>query len=439
MKKTLFNTANTFDRFVKSQSFSGVLLMLCTIIALVWSNTSHAHIYFLINELPVTFGIGSATLTKSLELWVNDGLMAVFFLLVGSEIKRELFYGELSSVKKAVLPIVAAIGGMLVPAVLYVVINWHQPHKMAGWAIPAATDLAFALGVLSLLGSRVPRSLFVFLSAAAIVDDLGAIIIIAVFYSHGLHLDYLYAAGGFFVLLIVFNMLGVRKLSPYLLVGAVLWFMLLKSGIHATIAGILLAVTIPCKSYYKPERLIQKLRNLVSEFGHVKSAHPDDFPDVKRQDLLQSVEDLVHEVETPIQRLEHALTPWVTYFIIPLFVLFNAGVSFTGINVHSAMTSTIVLGIIAGLVLGKPLGIFGFTWIAVKLKWVELPKSLPLKAILPLSFLAGIGFTMSIFITELAFPGNTHLLTMAKLGIFVASFIAGVVGFVWLRMVLKKP
>ncbi len=381
--------------FIKSQAFSGLLLLVCSIVALAWVNSSAAASYVVINEIELGFTFLNIHLQESLQGWVNDGLMAIFFLLVGLEIKRELVVGELRVLNKALLPVCAAVGGMVVPALFYLLINYHQPQHLSGWAIPSATDIAFAIGVLSLMGKRVPRPLLIFLSALAIIDDLGAILIIAIFY--GQHLAWLNLAlsGLCFVALILLNVLRVKRLSCYLVLGAVLWYFMLQSGIHATIAGVLLALAIPVS--------------------------------VKGSDY------------SPLQRLEHWLHVPVTYIIIPLFVLLNAGVTFEGADFTKSLLSSVTVGVVVGLVLGKCIGIFGVTALMVKCNWVKLSPGIHLRHYFPVSLIAGIGFTMSIFISELAFPNQQALLVQAKLGILCGSFLAAILGYTSMQiMILRK-
>lgn len=428
---SLTKARNAFEEFVKSQAFSGVLLVLCTIVALIWANSPKHQSYEHINHIMIGLYADKFVLAKSLMHWVNDGFMAIFFLLVGLEIKREVISGELSAMSKAILPIAAAIGGMVVPAVIYVAINHNHMQNMSGWAIPMATDIAFAIGILSLLSKRIPRSLIILLSAIAIVDDLGAVIVIAVFYSKSLSTFYLLVSLFLFVVLVIFNRFGVRKLWPYLTIGIFLWYALLQSGVHATIAGVLIALTIPSNGQYRPDTVSKHLHNLMSKFdtlrdkGQVKSE--------SRKGILQSLENLVHEVETPLQRLEHALLAPVNYFIIPIFVLLNAGVMIINMNMQSVITNPLTLGIIAGLVLGKPIGIFGSTWLMQKLGLGKLPTGINFMHIFGMSLLAGIGFTMSIFISELGFGEFAHQLILAKAGILAASLVSAVLGYIILR------
>ena len=378
--------------FLRSETSGGFLLIAASLLALVWANSSFASSYFGLLGTYATVGAGSFSLSLSLLHWVNDGLMAVFFLLVGLEIKRELLAGALSSPRLAALPAVAALGGMVAPALIYILIARGDPEALRGWAIPAATDIAFALAALSLLGNRVPVSLKVFLAALAIIDDLGAIIIIALFYTSGLSLGALGLAGVALAALALMNRSGVVRLWPYLLVGALLWLFTLKSGVHATLAGVALAMAIPLRD--------------------------EDAADIRDT--------------SPLTRLEHALHPAVAYAVIPVFGLANAGVSFAGLT-PSALLDPVPLGIAAGLVLGKQVGVFGAAWAAVRLGVASKPEGATMSMLYGVSLLCGIGFTMSLFIGSLAFTSEL-LLIETKIGVFAGSVICAVAGVVWLRL-----
>ena len=420
--------ANAFEEFVSNQAFSGILLLICTIVALAWANSHYGAFYAHVSHMTLGFKLDNFTLFKSTQHWINDGLMAIFFLLVGLEIKREILAGELSALSTALLPIVAAIGGMVIPALIYVAINHGNSQGLEGWAIPMATDIAFAIGLMAIMSKRIPSSLLVFLAAIAIVDDLGAVLVIAIFYTGQVKLTFLLVALGLFVVLLALNRLKVRKLSPYLIVGVILWFCLLKSGVHATVAGILLAIAIPGRSDYSVSSLSHKLTILMSKFEGIHDTKT--IENERRKGILQAMENVVHEVETPLQRLEHALHVPVNFVIIPIFVLFNAGVRLQGASWLSVVESPVSLGIIAGLVIGKMIGVFGSCFIAGKIKHVKLPQGVGFKHLYSLSFMAGIGFTMSIFIAELAFSGNPQMLNTAKMGILLGSLIAACLGFV---------
>jgi NhaA family Na+:H+ antiporter len=383
--------------FINSGATGGLLLMGAALVALIIANIPFTAYYydFLLNaKLEVILGEGTPfSLSKPLLLWINDGLMTLFFLVIGLEVKREILEGELSSFSKAALPSFAAIGGMVVPALLYVVINWGDSVALEGWAIPTATDIAFALGVMALLGKRVPASLKLFLLALAIIDDIAAIAIIAVFYSGDLSVLALGLSGVALLILVVMNRLRVKNLIAYLIVGNILWFLVLKSGVHATLAGVVLAFTIP---------------------RHIGN-------------------------DDPLLSLEHHLQPWVNYVVMPLFAFANAGLNLSGFSLD-VLFSSIPLGIMVGLVLGKPLGVFSFTWLSVKLGVAHLPTGVTWGQIGGVAFLCGIGFTISLFISGLAFQhGATDNIAADRLGIFVGSLLAGAIGYFVLRSQTTEP
>jgi NhaA family Na+:H+ antiporter len=388
---------NFIEEFIKKESSSGILLILATFFALFLSNSFLAPLYESFLHIPVEIRIGALHLDKSLYHWVNDGLMALFFLLIGLEVKRELLEGHLSTVKQAVLPGIAAIGGMVVPALVYVAFNTGQgdPLAMRGWAIPTATDIAFALGILSMLGSRVPVSLKLFLMALAIIDDLGAIIIIALFYTADLSTLSITVAFVSLAVLITLNMFGVTKKAAYFIVGWILWVSVLKSGVHATLAGVALAFTIP----------------------------------------LNATRDGMHI--SVLKELEHDLHFWVAFFILPLFAFVNAGVNVTEISL-TQMSGSVPVGIILGLFVGKQLGVFGFSFIAIKLKLAELPEGSNWLQLYGVSVLTGIGFTMSLFVASLAFVDDQVFQYTDKLAILIGSFASGLLGYVLLRMSKNK-
>lgn len=371
-------------RFLASEAAGGVVLMVVAAIALIVANSPLATIYF--DTLHAYVG------GLSVLHWINDGLMAVFFLLVGLEIKREMLDGQLSTWSRRVLPGIAAAGGMLAPALIYVALNRGSPETLRGWAIPAATDIAFALGVISLLGRRVPGSLKIFLAALAILDDLGAVIIIALFYTAELSGLYLGLAGLTVGALIALNRFGVRSLAPYLALGVALWWFVLQSGVHATLAGVLLALTIPIhKTPIAPE-----------------------------------------SKTSPLHRLEHAIAPMVAFAVVPIFGFANAGVSFAGMSVGDLL-APVPLGIAAGLFIGKQIGVFGFSWIAIRLNWADLPADATWRQFYGVALLCGIGFTMSLFIGLLAFE-NASLQEAAKLGVLAGSLLSGLCGFLLLSL-----
>ncbi|MFA4869808.1 MAG: Na+/H+ antiporter NhaA [Pedobacter sp.] len=379
-----------FKDFFRSGQIGGIILLVCVAISLFIANSSFAEAFSSFLATDFGFKFGEQTYAFTVSAWINDALMAIFFLLVGLEIKREMIEGELSSIKKASLPVVAALGGMLVPAFIYFLFNKGQ-STASGWGIPMATDIAFALAIISMLGKSVPTSLKVFLAALAIVDDLGAILVIAVFYTNEVHFDYLLMAAGVMLLLIAFNFFNIKQLFFYLIPGVFLWYFIHHSGIHATIAGVLLALTIPTNAT---------------------------------------------NVESPLEKLEHLLNGPVNYFIMPIFALANTNITFQK-EMVSGLVSPLGMGIITGLFVGKTIGVTLFSWIAVKLKLGSLPSRSGWKHIIGLGMLAGIGFTMSIFISLLSFSDELHV-TEAKFAILCASVISGLVGFIFLKSINKK-
>lgn len=437
-EQALDKVLTPIEEFIHRQTTSGILLMICAVVALVIANSQLASSYHHFFQQYFTIGIEGFQLSKSIHHWINDGLMAIFFLVVGLELKRELLVGELADVKQALLPIVAAIGGMLVPALIYFSIN-PTGHTAAGWGIPMATDIAFALGALALLGKRVPQSLLMFLIAVAIVDDLGAVTVIALFYTDTINLTALGLVGLFTFLLIGLNLSGVRRLLPYLLIGALLWVAMLKSGVHATLAGVILAFAIPMKPKYDPQRFLSLIGDSVDK---IKSLYKNNENIVANDALRSKVRALgsgVYLVQAPAQILESKLHLPSAYMVIPIFALANAGVAIDFGNLAEVVTHPVTMGIGLGLVVGKLLGIAGFAWLAIKAGLCSLPKELNMHHIIGVALMGGIGFTMSIFIAELGFAGYPQDLIMAKTGILFASFVAGVTGFIWLYKTTRNP
>ncbi|MES9900033.1 MAG: Na+/H+ antiporter NhaA [Sedimenticola sp.] len=425
------------DEFIHRQTTSGVLLMLCAVAALFIANSPWSETYHHLLQMPFTIGMPGFDLSKSLHHWINDGLMALFFFVVGLELKREILVGELADPKQAMLPIVAAIGGMLIPALIYIGIN-PEGHTFDGWGIPMATDIAFALGTLALLGKRVPKNLLTFLVALAIVDDLGAVLVIALFYTETLNLFALATAGAVLLLLITLNLGGIRRPLPYVLLGIVLWIAMLKSGVHATLAGIFLAFTIPMRPKYDPKRFLSHINEMVEQ---IKRAYQREENIVKNDELRSRVRALgegVQLVQAPAQILERKMHLPSAYLVIPIFSLANAGIPIDWASIGTIATHPVALGIAAGLVGGKLIGIAGFSWIAVKLGLTSLPTGLNFKHIVGVGLMGGIGFTMSIFVAELGFAHHAQDLLMAKTGILIASILAGVSGFLWLYLTAEK-
>ena len=380
------------QEFIRLETSGGIILMIAAVLAMIIANSPLATAYDAILGTYIKVGIGSFEIAKPAILWINDGLMAIFFFLVGLEIKREVLAGELSSFDKAILPIMAAIGGMAVPGLIYAIINWGTPENLNGWAIPTATDIAFALGILALIGSRAPVALKIFLLAIAIIDDLGAIVIIAVFYTSQLSINALTISILGFAVAIVLNRMGIQRTAPYLLVGIVMWVFVLKSGVHATLAGVLIALTIPLKSKNEDEALLYKM--------------------------------------------EHGLHPWVAFLILPIFAFANAGVNFTGIGIDDLL-QPLTLGIAVGLFLGKQIGVFLATWIGVKSGIARLPENVTWRHVYGVACLTGVGFTMSLFIGSLAF-GDADEMNAVRLGVVLGSVLSGLFGYVLLKSAAPK-
>jgi NhaA family Na+:H+ antiporter len=416
-----------FREFTAREAAGGVLLMAAAAVALVWANSPFADSYESLWNTTLTIGAGELGLSKSLHHWINDGLMVIFFLVVGLEIKREVLVGELASARRAALPIAAAIGGAVLPAVLFLLVAGGDPEAVRGWGVPMATDIAFALGVLALLGSRVPVGLRIFLTALAIVDDLLAVTVIAVFYSSDLSLPALAAAGVVLVALLAANRLGVRRPLVYALLGVALWLAILQSGVHATIAGVLLALTIPARTRIDPSQFLERARGLLGDYA----GRGSDDPDEAHHAALWDLEDLTEGAQAPMLRMEHALHPWVAFLIVPLFALANAGVPVGG-DLSATLSEPLVLAVLVGLVGGKQIGILLAAWLIVRTGWAALPSGVTWRHIYGAAWLGGIGFTMSLFVADLAF-GATPALALAKIGILIASVIAGVGGYLILR------
>ncbi|WP_243090739.1 Na+/H+ antiporter NhaA [Thermus neutrinimicus] len=399
------------EQFLQSEAKGGILLFLAALLAFILANTPWSSMYFALREVPAGVRLGTFDLEKPLLLWVNDLLMALFFLLVGLELKREVLSGELRDYRRAGLALAGALGGMAGPALLFLVVNPGLPEAR-GWGVPMATDIAFALGVLALV-PRAPLGLKLFLTALAIVDDLGAVLVIALFYTGGLEPLPLGLAAFTLGVGLLLNRLGVWYIWPYMLLGLPLWYFVLKSGLHATLAGVLLALAIP-------------LRRARPFQGATSAQDPEDL-----EGELEGLEEGVEGAQSPLHRLEHTLHPWVAYGVLPVFAFFNAGVALAGLEFGA-----VALGVALGLLLGKPLGILLMAWLALRLGLGTLPEGVDLRAILGVGFLAGIGFTMALFIAGLAFEGS--LLDQAKVGVMAASVLAGLLGFTLVRASLDR-
>ncbi|HLG31430.1 MAG TPA: Na+/H+ antiporter NhaA [Ignavibacteriaceae bacterium] len=436
-KEPIEKLLRPINEFLHQEASGGILLMICTVIALIWANTAWSHSYHDLWQTHLVVSLGNLlTLDYSIHHWINDGLMVIFFFTVGLEIKREFLVGELSSAQKASLPIAGALGGMIAPALLYTVFN-SGTEGANGWGIPMATDIAFVVGIMALLGPRVPITLKIFVLALAIADDIGAVMVIAVFYTAEISASALIIAAIFLALLVLLNRLGTKSLIPYAVLGLILWLAFLQSGIHATIAGVLLAFTIPASSRYDTNKFSEKVRQLISHFDSTGDEWKNVLNNSERQHDVLAIEESCEKVLTPLQRFEHGLHPWVSFFIIPVFALANAGVTLADMDILNALLSPVSLGIIIGLFIGKQIGIFAFSFLAVKLKLSSLPEGVNWKNLYGAGILAGIGFTMSLFIAGLAF-NDPALLDLSKIGVLSGSLVSGIIGFVFLKNTSPK-
>ncbi len=417
-----------FEEFVSRQTAGGILLMAAAVIALFLSNSFIADWYLHLIHTPLALSIGDWSLQMSLHHWVNDALMALFFFVVGLELKREIVVGELSDLRQASLPVIAAVGGMVVPALIYVAFN-HQADAMRGWGVPMATDIAFAVGVLALLSKRVPKALVTFLVALAIVDDLGAVLVIALFYTKQLSLLWLLTAFALVLLLLSMNYAGIRKAIPYFIVAVFLWYAMLQSGVHATLAGVLGAFTVPMRSKYDPGLFADRVNEQVDAFIASRKSGSSVLSNQKLYAVVQNIEASAVSVQTPLQRLESIWHLPVAFLVIPIFALFNAGISLDLTTLQQTLLHPVTLGVMLGLLFGKFIGIVGACWLGLRLGIAKLPTGTRFSQLAAVSVLGGIGFTMSIFIAELAFANHSDYLLMAKTGIFAASLIAGIIGF----------
>lgn len=427
---------NFFNQFLHNESIGGVLLLICAIISLVCANVPSLGFLHELWHKEAGITIGDFSLVMKIEHWINDGLMAIFFFVVGLEIKREMLVGELSSFRHAALPIFAAVGGMIVPALIYSLFNNGTPSAN-GWGIPMATDIAFALGILSLLGKRVPVGLKVFLTALAIVDDLGAIVVLAIFYpTHALHFDMLLYATIVVVFLMIMNRNKVRNVLLYIIPGIVLWWLVLQSGIHATIAGVILAMTIPSRTVINEVKFSVRIKYLLSKFKDVSNSEVEVLANPAQQHIIHQMDRHIQEINPLMHKFEAALHPWTTFLIMPLFALANSGVEITW-RLFTSPVPAVATGIFFGLLLGKPIGIFLFSLLSVKLKIAELPQGTKWKQVWALGMIAGIGFTMSIFIDSLAFK-DIDLINLGKATILLTSTLAAILGLIAMIITCRK-
>lgn len=424
-----------FERFIQLTTAGGIVLMGTTLLTLIVASSPLGDTFRHIWETPVRFGVGLFNMEMPIHSWINEGLMTLFFLLVGLELKRELTVGELSTLRHAALPVAAAAGGMLLPAGIFFLFNPSGPAS-AGWGIPMATDIAFAVGILVLLSWRIPRNVIIFLTALAIADDLGAVLIIALFYTQTISLTQLGIAVGILGILILCNRGGIRRPLPYVILGVLLWLSLLKSGIHATLSGILLAFTIPTRPSCTPDQFEAQLNKMgnASYLEVVKSEKKYIDLETRISTIAENLEKASSEVQSPQQRMARRLSPWVTFGVIPLFAMANVGIDVLEMPFGDIVVQPVTLGVITGLVMGKFFGISSFSWIAVRLGFASLPVGVHWKHVLGTAWLGGIGFTMSLFIGKLAFAAEPLFFAEAKLGIIMASIISAVMGLIWLYL-----
>jgi len=423
----------TAQNFIRIEAASGIVLLAATIVALVWANSPWSDSYTDFWHTHITVNAEIFDIDLDLQEWVNDALMTLFFFLAGLEIKRELVHGELSSPRRALLPAAAALGGMVTPALIFIAIAGGTEGR-DGWGIPMATDIAFAVGVLALLARRIPASIRIFLLALAIADDIGAIVVIAVFYTSDLNFLAMAAAAGILAIIVICNRSGLRHVDVYVLFGIVMWVAMLESGIHATLTGVILGLLTPAGRYYDPKTFAADADDLVRRYREAEASGSD----AVKESVLHQMEDLAHGTEAPLERLERALVSWVSFLVVPLFALANAGVHIDSDTMQAAVESPLSQGVALGLVLGKPLGIFVFTWLAVQIRLCDKPAGASWAHILGAGMIAGIGFTISLLITGLAFEDQL-LIDEAKLGVLAGSTIAGASGLLFLFAISRRP
>jgi Na+:H+ antiporter, NhaA family len=423
-----------FQRFAQKEASSSILLIVATIIALIWSNSDIGETYHSFFHTEISFTFGQFHLKNTLLHWINDGLMSLFFFTVGLEIKREFLVGELAAPKKALLPVIAALGGMIVPGLIYAALNIGS-STIHGWGIPVATDIAFALGAIAVFSRRLPVGLKIFLAAFAIADDLGAVVIIAVFYTKTIVWSYLFICLFLILCLAVANFFWIRWTIVYALLGLAIWFFVLGSGVHPTVAGVIVSLFVPAKGKYDTDRFLKNVENTIERFECEEQSCG--FSILLNEEHLNAVHDLemaCHDVETPLQRLLHALHPWVAFFILPIFAMANTGLIFRGMVFSEVISNPVILGIVFGLVVGKPIGILLFSYLSVKTGIASLPQEVRWSHILGGAMLGGIGFTMSLFLSELSFT-NPHIIDDARIAILTGSIISAVFGMSYLGFI----
>ncbi|RPD99941.1 Na+/H+ antiporter NhaA [Aureibaculum marinum] len=421
-----------FQKFVQIESFSGILLLIATIVALIWANSPLSIYYTQLQEFKMGFTSDSFTLSKPLILWVNDGLMAIFFFLIGLEIKREFLIGGLNSAKKIAFPLIGALGGVIIPVAFYLILN-NNPDTVRGWGVPMATDIAFSLAVLNALGKRVPLSLKLFLTAFAIVDDLAAVLVIAIFYSANISLGLLGIALGLLAFLYFLSYKGYYSKFMLVSLGIVIWVLFLKSGLHPTLAGVLLAFSVPVMQKIKTITFIENLENIVSNIRQ-SPVLEEPILSKEQKSVIHNLEGWTKKYKSPLQNLEHKLHDWVGYLIIPVFALFNAGVAISG---DMNLETVLVVNIVVALVLGKSIGVSSAVLFFKKIKLIQVPSDITNRHIIGVSFLAGIGFTMAIFIASLAFADTPQYIDSAKIGVLLGSLLSAIIGYIVLRIKSK--
>lgn len=436
-EKTFEKVLTPIEEFIHRETTSGLLLMASAVAAMIVANGVFAQAYLHLIHMPIRIGIGEWMLEETLHHWINDGLMALFFFVVGMELKREILVGELSDLRRAALPILAAIGGMVVPALVYLAFN-PGGESSHGWGVPMATDIAFAVGALALLANRVPQSLITFLVALAIVDDLGAVLVIALFYTREIATEWLAIAAAILGALVVLNLAGIRGLVPYFILAIVLWYALLLSGVHATLAGVLGAFTVPARSKVDAAFFRSGTKNLIDRFDRAYRPGITVMTSDALHGIVQAFEDNVAAARTPLQRLEHIWHLPVAFVVIPVFAFANAGIPLQLDSLTDALVHPVTQGVIIGLVLGKFVGISAATWLALRFGVGRLPAGTRFSQIVGVALLGGIGFTMSIFIAELGFVSNPEYLAMAKTGVLLASLVGGISGLIWLWAVAPR-
>lgn len=420
------------ERFIHSETISGALLLVCAIAALVWVNSPWSESYFAFRATPVAMQIGEFSISLDLQHWINDGLMAIFFFVVALEIKRELIHGDLSDARKAALPVAAALGGMLLPAGIYFAVNIGGAGA-AGWGIPMATDIAFAVAILALLGKRVPSSLRLFLLTFAIADDVGSILVIAIYYTAHFSLPAMGLALAVLGLMLAMRWLGFRSTLAYLFPAVLFWVAMLKSGVHATVAGVVLGAITPVKSLGRKSTFVETVQKILPDLQDSLDNEKSEQDEV----MLGRIEELARQTESPLERLERMVHPWTSYLVLPLFALMNAGVALSGEFVRQAFTSAVTWGVMVGLLAGKVAGVTGFSRLAVRLGWAALPGGVAWRHIVGAGLIGGVGFTVSLFITGLAFTDNV-LVEEAKVGVLAASLIAGLAGYLFLLLMSRE-